>query len=474
MSNESIIKSLLGGSEFEDPRIYDALNLLLNDFYKVYYNIYPPESNRVLGETGSTTGADSVLGFTGTLFTNNLRLTWSALTGAASYELRYNFGASTNWDTATSLLTTSTLSADVNPLTVPLLYGNHTFLLKAITTLGVYSTTAASVVINIPQIAATVITPTVIDNNVLLKWTVPTSILEIDYYNVNKNGSLIGKMDGTFEVIFETSAGTFDYSVEAVDIVGNVGTSTTITVTVNQPPDYELTDSRSSTFNGTLNNCLLESDGKLYACIDLTATWNTHFSVPAYASPDAQVVAGFPLYIQPTLTTGYYEEVIDYGTVVNNTIITALYSSNELSASVAIVIKIATSLDNISYSAFTAGASLFASTLRYVKVKLEFTGADTDSLISIDSLQFRLDVKREIDSGTVAALAADTNGTAVTFGKAFKDIDSITLTVESKVPVTAFYRFVDIPNPTTFYVYCVDSTGNRVSYTVSWKARGIV
>lgn len=474
MSNESIIKGLLGGAEFEDPRLYDALNLLLNDFYKVYYNLYPPESNRVLGATGSTTGADSVANFTGTLFTNNLRLTWAALSGAANYELRYQFGTSTDWDTATSLLTTSTLSADINPLTVPLLYGNHTFLLKAITIAGVYSTVAASVVINIPQITAPVITPTVIDNNVLLRWTVPTSVLEIDYYNVYKNGALLGKMDGTFEVIFETASGTFDYTVEAVDIVGNVGISSTVTVTVNQPPDYELTDSRTSTFSGTKSNCLLESDGKLYACVDITTVWNTHFSGLGYASPDAQVTAGYPIYIQPTELSGYYEEVIDYGAVVTNTIITVLYSSNELSASVGIVVKIATSLDGVTYSAFATGSSLFASSLQFAKIKIEFTGADADSLITIDSLQFRLDVKREIDSGTVAALAADASGTEVLFNKSFKDIDSITLTVESQVPVTAFYRFVDVPNPTGFYVYAVDSTGNRVDYTVSWKARGIV
>lgn len=103
------------------------------------------------------------------------------------------------------------------------------------------------------------------------------------------------------------------------------------------------------------------------------------------------------------------------------------------------------------------------------------TGSLKHGLIRISNFQISLNVKREVDSGDVAALSTDVSGTAVLFNKAFKDIDSITCTVDSVTePFTVIYNFVDIPNPTGFSVFVFDTTGNRVSKTVSWKARGIV
>ena len=473
MSNESIIKSLLGGIEFDDPRLYDLLDKMASDFYKVYYSIYPPQNNRAFNPTGSNSGVDTVTGLVATLYTNNLRLTWNELEEAVSYQIRYNFGTSTNWDSATILLTTTTRTADLNPLTIPLIYGNHTFLVKGINSLGAFSSVAVNTTVNIPEIPAPTITPTVIDNFVLLKWTIPVSALQLAEYNVYKNGSLIGTMDGTFEAVFETVSGVFEYTVEATDIVGNIGFGSTISVEVRQPPDYELSDSRSSNFSGTKNNCYVEN-GKLFACADIVKTYEDHFIDNSWASPQDQITAGYPLFIQPTELSGYYEEIIDYGLLISNTILTVVYSSNVIDPSVAITVKIAYSTDGVTYSAFTTGTSLFISSLQYAKIKIEFAATDDTALISVDSLQFKLDVKREIDSGNISALASDTTGTEVFFNKVFKDVESITLTVESKVPATAIYRFVDVPNPTSFFVYVLDGAGNRIDKSVSWKARGIV
>lgn len=474
MSDESEALSLLGGIEFKDNRLYSLLDTMIRDFYALDRQVNPPVSN--VGASGvQIISVGVVMGFFATLYSNNLRLEWQELVGTSFYEIRYKFGdnPASSWDTASVLVRTPTLSADINPISIPLIYGNHTFFIKASDTNSTESDEAAVVVVNIPQITAPTITPIVIDNNVLLKWTIPDSVFRIDYYNVYKDGTLQGIMNGTFEVIFETTSGSYTYKVEAVDIVGNIGTSSSVVVHVDQPPDFELTDSRISALTGTKVNVLKEND-YLLCCLNLTETFATHFTGHSWTKVDDQIAAGFPLHDQPTLTTGSYEEIIDYGTIISNTIITLTWSQVQLAGSSSVVCKIATSVDNITYTSFATVTSLFSPSLRYAKIRFEFTGVDTHALIQFSNIQIRLDVKREMDSGSVNALASDASGTAVLFNKDFLDVDSITLSVAAIQPITAIYSFVDIPNPSTFYVFAYDSSGNRVDYLVSWKARGIV
>lgn len=475
MSDESTALNLLAGLEFKDSRLYSLLDMMIRDFYALDRQINPPTTT-AFGISGvQVATVDGVSGFSATLYTNNLRLDWIEIESAIKYEVKYLSGSrsASDWDIANSILTTSTTSADLNPITIPLLYGNHTFFIKATDGSGIESTTASIVVVNIPQITAPVITTSVIDNFVLLKWTIPTSVLEISHYNVRKDGVSLGEMDGTFEAIFETTSGTYTYTVEAEDIAGNVGTSTSVTLAVRQPPDFELSDTRVSDFSGTKVNTVLDG-GYLLANVNTAETFEDHFINNSWDHPQDQIDAGYPIHSQPSQTTGSYEEIVDYGTLITNTILTLVYSTNELSPTVTVQPRIATSTDGISYTAFSNVASLFASSLRYAKIRFEFTGSDDDALTQFTLLQMRLDVKREVDSGAVAALAADTDGTEVFFNKTFLDIDSITLTVAAIQPVTAIYSFVDIPNPVSFKVLCYDSSGNRVDYVVSWKARGIV
>lgn len=203
-------------------------------------------------------------------------------------------------------------------------------------------------------------------------------------------------------------------------------------------------------------------------------SWEGHFTSRGWLSPQNQISAGYPIYIQPTLLSGYYEEVIDYGTTITNTIASLRWSQTLFAGSVTVVTKMAVSTDGNTYTPFQSGTSIFFSTLRFLKIRFEFTATDDTGLIEVSNVQTLLDVKREVDSGSVIALAGDTFGTPVLFNKAFKDIDSITLTVAAIEPVTAIYDFVDVPNPAGFSVYAFSSTGNRITYLVSWKARGIV
>lgn len=95
-------------------------------------------------------------------------------------------------------------------------------------------------------------------------------------------------------------------------------------------------------------------------------------------------------------------------------------------------------------------------------------------IAELSNLVIRLDVKRENDGGSVNALAGDVGGTPVLFNKAFKDIESITVSVKETERFFVIYNFVDIPNPVQFYVLVFDIAGVRASKTVTWAARGIV
>lgn len=344
MADESTALSLLAGIEFDDTRLYSLLEIVIRDFYKLDRQINPPTSQGTGASGIQLAIIGSVSNFTSIIFTNNVRLSWSSLTGASSYEIRYKSGVqvASDWDTASSILKTSSLSADINPITIPLIYGNHTFFIKAIDSSGIYSTTATILTINIPTIPSPIITPTVIDNNVLLKWTIPISLFQINYYNVYRNNVLQGIMNGTFEVIFETASGSYEYKVEAVDIVGNVSNSTSVTQAVRQPPDFELKDSRISQLNGTLVNVIKEGLN-LVCSLNLTETFEEHFTSRGWNNVQDQINAGFPLHCQPTLTSGSYEESIDYGVLLSNVIITINWSELELSPTVSVSSELATS-----------------------------------------------------------------------------------------------------------------------------------
>lgn len=266
--NESIIRTLLGSTEFTDPRLYDLIDKMLVDFYKVYYSLYPPTTGRAFSPTGSGVIVNSVTGFSVSVGQTNIHLSWSAVSGAVSYEIRYHSGTYTDWDTSEVLLVTTTLAADIDPVTLPMLYGSHTFMIKATNLAGVVSTAAALAVATLSTIPAPVVTSIVIDNFVLLKWTVPSSALAVAYYNVYKDSVFSGKLNGTFKTIFETVSGTFTYQIEAVDVAGNVGALASCVVSVNQPPDYELQDDRISDLSGTLSKCVVEGN-KLVAIVKI-------------------------------------------------------------------------------------------------------------------------------------------------------------------------------------------------------------
>lgn len=472
MSSETIVNSLLQGIEFDDPRLYDLLSKLSRDLYGVVNELHPPTS-RSFGITGQLGTTNNITGFSATIFPRNLRLTWASLEGITTYEIRYNSGNNNTWDGADVILRTTTNSADIDPVQVPLTIGDHTFLIKAISSSGVESETASSVLVNIPKPSTPVVTAIVIDNFVLLTWTEPDSVFAIEHYHVYKDGVALGNMNGTFEAIFETVAGTYEYSIEAADIIDNHSDLGVVTAEVKQPPDFELQDSQVSALGGTKTNVVLE-DTHLVCCVTTGEAYEDHFINNSWDTIQDQIDAGYPIYVEPSETSGSYEEVFDFGTILSNNIVSVRWNELTISGSVSIVCKIAVSDDNITYDSFVTASSRFAASLRYAKVRLEFTGSTDKSLLLLSNLNVVLDVKREMDAGTASAVSTDASGTEVFFNKSFHSVDSITVTPLSTVLRTAIYDFSGGADPTSFFVYLFDSGGSRVSGDVSWKARGVV
>lgn len=509
MPNQDIT-TLIAGLQIEDPKLYQALMLLNERMLTVENDLFPLVRQSEEAELPDLPVLPPAT-FTFIFEPLSVELRWAAVDGATIYEVRKG----TDWDTAFFQLRTTSLQADISPLPV----GSHTFLLKSITPGGSYSLDFISLVIDVPQIGSIVISARAIDNNVLLNWNIPTSVFAISYYNFWKNNALIGIVRGNFTTYFEMVGGEYLYGISAVDVAGNESVRGEIPVTLAIPPDFVLESIYVSNLGAldtqahgiyiekagtgtdlhfvfenqsgfatdplhiylaliqttsTLVNCIRTPGPRLLACWLIT-NWQDHFTNRSWLSPRNQVDAGYPIYIQPGALTASYEEIVNYGAVFPNVIATISWSTQPITSGLINVrVLMAASTDGVTYGPMIAGASQFFEQIRFLKFKLEFTAEDDKSLAEFFNVTISLNVKKELDSGLVTANAGDITGTTVLFNKKFKDVESITLTVEAKEPVTAIYDFLDAANPTSFKVFALDSTGNRLTCPMSWKARGIV
>jgi hypothetical protein len=459
------IQSLINGLQHREPRLYAALDAIVRQLQTVYLQLNPLVAQSIADAIASINVTPPTT-FTFIFTQLTVRFNWSSVADASAYEVRLG----SNWDTAIFQFNSTSLQADIDPL----LYGTYTFLIKSISSTGTYSEDATSVIVLVSQISAVTISYQLIDNNVLLFWNEPvSSSFKIDHYKIQKDGVDLGNISGTFFTRFETTNGVYTYAVIPVDVAGNEGTLSSVSITVNSPPDYELQDSRVSTFTGTKTDTIITNQGRLLASW-AARTFKQHFDDHAWSTVQDQITAGYPIYIQSTTISGFYEEKVDYGTVISNIIAAVTWNELQIAGVTTVVVKMAVSTDDITYSAFVAGAVQFYSSFRYIKYKLEFTGASDIAVYEVYNLTFRLDVKREQDGDVISAVSTDVGGTTVNFNKSFKDIDAITATPMGTADRRAIIDFTDLPNPSGFKVLLFDSAGARVSGDVRWVARGII
>lgn len=469
MSNYTNVAALIESVGKTNPELAEALRQMAADTYRMFDTLFPSVSG-VQRRPGGVSGIiGDVENLVITPFPTNLRISWDVLANAFNYELRLGV----DWATAQVLITTGSNVVNLDPISIPLIYGDYTFQVRGKDIQGNYSPNSAVGYLTVPQIAAPILTATTIANNALLSWTIPSSLWAIDYYIVKRNGVEIGQIKGTFKVQVEVVSGDYTYSIIAVDIVGNQSTeSPTVTVTLTNPIDFEQLGVEDATYGGTYVNTDLTTIDGIQGVIGsiVEETWDDHFTNNVWTTIQDQIDAGYPKYFQPgNLSLGTYVEVFDFGAIFTNVRVVVQHVKQQLSGSTDVNVSIEVSDDNITYSAPVVGSVLQVASVRYVRVTWEFDN-DTDlSLAFISELRVLLDVQIAVDSGSINALSTDVTGTPVTFNLPYRAIRSVTATAVNTVPYTVV---IDTVTSTGFVVYVFNNAGVRVSTPVDWKAQG--
>jgi len=472
MSNENAVRNLIRIDDKANPTLFRALQLLIDDLYKLNKEVFPdviPGEGEQTGPGGKLLGP--VQNFTGVAYPDNLRLDWDEIPSAFRYQIKIG----TNWDTARHILTTATDVANVDPIYLNLVYGTYTFLIRVMNLEGSLGPSAAATLI-IPTIPPPDLALEVVVSTVLLRWTVPASAWRIDHYNVYKDNVLIGSINGTFKLIQEQVGGTYRYSVEAVDIVGNVSTRSAEKIAdLHDPSEFEFVDELDSDYSGVyVNTDDAVIDGiKGVVGPTLVHTWEEHYEFFNFISPQDQVDKGYPIYYQPSyIGEGYYEEVFDFGQIYEDLTVVVDYNKLQLIGHTDIRTELSYSEDGITYSTPVTSNSVLADSFQYVKVKWIFTNIDDLSAAFISNLKIILNVTLVIDSGSIDCLATDVGGTETFYNKVYTGISSITAT--PAISLQPLYAVTDKVTKDSFFILIFDSSGNRANASVNWKARGVV
>ena len=388
-------------------------------------------------------------------------------------------------------------STDATAMSIPAIQaGQHTFLVRAVDASGnrsVWGTT--NFIVKAPG-AAFLTNVSVIDNNVQIYWTEPTEqFFAIAYYNfgVVEDGhfSLIGRIDARFASRSENAAGDYTYQVCPVDVAGNVGTCSTISASVDAPPDFIFYDDYDSVFNGMKTNAVLDGHGGMLLPVLAGETWNENnarvatllSTSPSSLTWQEKVSAGYVNYLSPPQPSATYVEIVDLGTDVPSSRINVTVSSSTLEGDPRIACKIEVSSDKAVWRTVAENSlSSYASDFRFARYTFTITGG----LLLITNINYRLDVKKKTDFGNLISRATDNGdgfisaedtpelyGTYIPFGAKFVDVQAGPNATCSEAGKTAYVNFTDVPHPEGFRVYILDKNGQRVDGAVSWYAFGV-
>lgn len=364
--NESQLYQMIQSVQIDDPVLKDLFREFVRRYQVLFLEVFPPDANVGLqDDIPDTTEVGDVSVFTYTLLPLGIKLEWDRPTNATLFEIRKG----SSWESASRQLVTSTLSAVLDGQPV----GSHIYLIKGQAVDGSQSEVPAIREVIVPALGDIFVNGSVIDNFVMLSWTVPTSAFRIDYYIITKDGNEIGRSTGTFAPVFENTSGTYQYGVQAVDIFGNMSAIATKDFEVSQPADYVLEAIETDDLTGTRTNVLRDSElPSLFACIDLTETLSD-YAANGFATLQDEIDAGLPYWLQPTLASGEYEKIFDYGAVFDGVNVSIDFNYNEIVPTVTVDTYMSTSVDGVTYTSEVLSRSIHAPSLRYLKVRFEFT-----------------------------------------------------------------------------------------------------
>lgn len=506
-------------SGLQDGQFYDFRVRFITDFGGVSEFLLLNDIEVI----GKSSLPSDVTGFSYDQQKDGILFSWNPNTeiDVKEYEIRKGF----SWDSGIKV---DRLRAN-QKLVAPILSGSYNYFIKAIDVVSNYSENASlvDVIITNPS-RPTGLSAETIDNNVNLRWAEPSSGFQIEYYNVYKETSAvaggiqeIGYSKTTFFSKFETDAGTYTYYIEPVDVAGNVGERGSIKVDLDVPPDYVLVDSQKVsldngvavngkfftddpvtfdtteiTFDNTNDFSFdLQEESSMLFTVDTNKTYadflselnieNTFDSTDDFTFDSDQITfdssytlqdvvdQGYDYWMQKAYVSGgYYEIVVDYGTIIDATRVTVTDEWDVIVDGLDKEYIISKSQDGVTYDDFT-GRSQFFRDFRYVKFRINLTEkiGSFKPLETLESIQFKLDLRKKYDSGNdIIDVAVD--GKVVVFNQNFLDVQSITATPKGTTFKTAIYDFDNAGDQSEFTVYLFDENGNKVTGEFSWAAEG--
>ena len=466
-----IVNSLIARASKTDPIMMDILRTITDELARIGVVVDPAPDVERKATTLTGPPPDAVSVFNFELTKTNVVLTWEAPNESA---LRYEIRRGTVWEDAFKLLITGNLSAILDPIEV----GTTNYLIKSISSSGVRSIGTDSIEVEVPEINVLVIkSERVLENQILIDWDEPISTFRVSHYVVRREGVVIVSHNvNTFWAYSELIAGEYTYNISTVDIAGNESESISVTRDVGGPTDFEIADELISDFSGTISNGEVGDDGRLYVNVDNAKSYRDHFDDNNWDDPQDQVSAGYDLWIQPTLLTGYYEEVFIFDLILQDVTVNLSWVFEVVRGNFSFGLDIRVSDDGISYSSAFTDAVFFASSVKYVKAKIVFTSGTDEDILIFDNLNCALSVKKEQDGGTALVYANDhPEGTTVLFKKKnFLSVDSITVSPKGLVEITVGYEFDGGSNPRDFRILAFNADGDPTNAEVSWQARGIL
>lgn len=291
--------------------------------------------------------------------------------------------------------------------------------------------------------------PQVIDNTVMFYWTLPPKTsLPIDHVLLKKGeewdtAELIGEKKGDFTSVNELQGGNYTYWIASVDTSGVYSTPVEITTLVAEPPDFVFHGEFNSTFSATKSSAVINQNNSLVIPVNTTETFAQHFTSRSWNTPQDQITAGYPVFIQPSAGSGYYEEVFDFGQPLASSRVSLTYRGLIVAGNPLVTPKISLSIDNSTYIDYNGVTDVFGVNFRYVKIRITVTAAVNTALYELSDLSVRLDAKLKNDAGNVSALSTDTLGTIVNFNKEFIDVQSLTVSPSGTTPIIPVYDIKD-------------------------------
>ena len=328
--------------------------------------------------------------------------------------------------------------------------GDRTFTVKVVDFFSNKSTGSQATLTKSAPNPVTNFRAQVIDNNVLLYWNYGAKTTLPIAHALLKKGTAsdtwatatsIGTKSGEFTSISELSSGTYTYFIAAVDTDGRESTVVQLPAVVAQPPDFKFNAEYTSTLNATKVNATSYA-GELFMPVNTTETWSSHFTSRSWNTPQDQITAGYPVFVQPgTTNPGYYEEVFDYGTILGSSQITLTKTETLISGTATITSDIAVSSDGTNYTNYGGVTSIFATSFRYIKIRITVTPTSGLGVVyKLSSLKVRLDAKQKTEANSATVTSS---GTIVNFETEFVDVQSVTLTASGTTPLTAVYDLKD-------------------------------